>query len=125
MSNCTCDNAPGGGSCEKGQMAVCVSRYGNCEVSCVTLTASVGNAIQSHGDYPRLIGELLDEYFGVHHTLDDVGEFQHEINLIYKRGDGTNVYVNVDKDSSASSSSESEAIQQQIYAKSQYLTGEA
>ena len=122
MSNCTCDNAPGGGSCEKDQMAVCVSRFGSCEVSCVTLTESVGHAIQTHGDYPRLIGDLLDGYFGVHHTVEDIGEFQYEINLIYRRSDGANVSVNVDKDSSESSDSDNVDIQQKFYLKNSYLT---
>lgn len=124
MSRCTCDNAPGGCSCEDGQMAVCVSRFGNCDASCVTLTDSVKQTIQKGGNYPELIEEILNRHFGINHTVESVDELQIEINLVYKRNDGAIVHVNVSKDDSAMSSDNDDDNFQAIIEQLKVIQGE-
>ena len=97
MSRCSCINAPGGVSCESNQMAVCVSQFGTCEASCVTLTQEVTHAIQSDGNYVYLIKEVLNKHFGMIHQIHTFNETKGEINLIYNRIDSAIVNVSVKK----------------------------
>ncbi|EGQ8037923.1 hypothetical protein G5Y08_004236 [Vibrio parahaemolyticus] len=104
MSRCTCTNAPGGVSCESNQMAVCVSQFGICEASCVTLTQEATHAIQSGGNYVELIEEVLNQHFGMTHQIHTFNETNGEINLIYKRIDGAIVNVSINRDENNSNS---------------------